>query len=883
MTVKYANCSKCPLNGNRKVEAVFPDINNKIMIVGEAPGREEEAEGKPFEGASGRLLNWALHEANIHRHQCFITNAIKCRPPNNAITSHEAKEALICCRPQLDAEIRYAKEQGIKTIAALGTTAKNSFFLTESITNIRGSIYEKYNMKVIPTFHPAYLFRQQVKKKKSGEIEETMNYIPIFLQDLKKVKALTEGKIKKPRLRFKYSPTLEDLENFYQKLISQSDPLLGFDIETTGLSPTLSKIVCISLGYDAENVMVVPLIVKGGLEYWNSYDEKIKAYEILNKIFRCSSYLVQNGLFDIPFLKAKGFDVSLDKIKYDLMDLHHTVNAELPHNLGFITSIYGYTPYWKSPFKDRDGGILQMDNFTLWKYNGLDTSVMFQCLPNLLEDAKESDVAEIYEKEVNPLIPVVGEMIQTGMKFNRNAIRKVTDDLNIEIKQLESEMISLGNLPDCFNISSNDDIRYFLYSEEPSKFKDLDHYFQTIENIQNEKVKTNRKNTKIYAENSALKQLKNEVKPIHDTTKYKINKSNNGDKTAINKQALLGLQIKLQNRLEDIKEAKKHPEKFEDERNEIETLLKWISLYNKWSKANKMLTTYSIKKYTPDAEGRIHTQFLIHGTNTGRLSSKHPNLQNIPKKDLRIRRAFEATPGNILISADYSNLEVRILAYAADEPVLMNAFESGKNVHDINTEILFNIQPDHPLWESARAAAKTFFFGNIAYGGGDRTIYEKVILGCPDLNLTFKQFQEAHQRYIDTCQGYAKWRVETIQFARENRFILTPLGRRRDLFGLNHQIEKQALNTPIQGAAAQIINKAMIDIYKARNQQNLKTKIVLQVHDQIVFDAPIDEKEKIISITKSIMQTPYKINDYVVSFPVDISTGPNFGDLTEEE
>jgi len=254
--------------------------------------------------------------------------------------------------------------------------------------------------------------------------------------------------------------------------------------------------------------------------------------------------------------------------------------------------------------------------------------------------------------------------------------------------------------------------------------------------------------------------------------------------------------------------------------------------------------------------------------------------QNIPKKMKGIRDGFIAEDDHLLMAVDYENLEVFVLAYVTGDEALIEMVEKGMNIHDENTKTLFGLNPDDPKWDLARRAAKVFMFGGISYGGSDNEIYEKIILAAPELGLTLKQYKDAKERFMSAHPGYAKWAEEVKARARKTRKSVTPLGRVRVLTGMDKDIEKQALNTPIQGGAGGIINRAAIRIHD-RLEGIMRSGLILQVHDELIAEVHKDERLDVYDIMTEEMTKPVEINGKEREFRVDVEVGPSWGSLKE--
>lgn len=290
--------------------------------------------------------------------------------------------------------------------------------------------------------------------------------------------------------------------------------------------------------------------------------------------------------------------------------------------------------------------------------------------------------------------------------------------------------------------------------------------------------------------------------------------------------------------------------------------------------ATKLLSTYvETLPLLADKDGRIHTSFLQTGTATGRLSSKDPNLQNIPVRDdsgRRIRSAFTAVPGTVLISADYSQIELVVLAHLSGDKNLCSAFIDGVDVHKATASLIYGVKPD-AVTPDMRRFAKTVNFG-IMYGMSAFRLANELEISRTEANDFIK-------KYFETYSDVRKFIDRTIADARMNGYSTTIMGRKRSIRAINSKnkneqqgAERVAINTPIQGSAADIVKKAMIDVQQALDESGSKARMLLQVHDELIFECPDDEQ----SITATIALIKDKM-EHAVSLRVPLRVSVEYG------
>ena len=303
----------------------------------------------------------------------------------------------------------------------------------------------------------------------------------------------------------------------------------------------------------------------------------------------------------------------------------------------------------------------------------------------------------------------------------------------------------------------------------------------------------------------------------------------------------------------------------------------FVKLILEYRSILKLLNTYidSLPKQISKTTNRIHTEYVQTVASTGRLSSINPNLQNIPIRTSRgkeIRKAFTAKNKDYFImAADYSQIELRIIASLSNEENMINAFKNNEDIHSSTAAAVFNV-PINSVNREQRSNAKVVNFGIIygvsAFGLSNQT------------NLSRKESKELIEKYYQKYPKLKKYISDQISFARDKGYVKTILGRRRYLKDINSRngiirgaSERNAVNAPIQGSAADIIKLAMINIQEVINKNEFKSKMLLQVHDELVFDVFKPELNEFMSMVKNEMENAFKIK---VPLTVDVNYGLNW-------
>ena len=278
-----------------------------------------------------------------------------------------------------------------------------------------------------------------------------------------------------------------------------------------------------------------------------------------------------------------------------------------------------------------------------------------------------------------------------------------------------------------------------------------------------------------------------------------------------------------------------------------------------------------------DAEGRIHTTFNQVGTATGRLSSTNPNLQNIPTRTAlgrEIRAAFIAAPGNVLMSADYSQIELRLMAHFSQDPLLLNAYRTNQDIHTLTAAEVFGVDAA-TMDKETRARAKAVNFG-IVYGISPFGL-------AAQLNIDQKVAKTYIETYFDRYKGVRTFIDKTLETVRTDQSVKTAFGRIRpipDIGSRNPNMrgfaERTAVNTPLQGTAADLIKLAMIALDREITRRELKSKMTLQVHDELLFDVVPEEVEEMQALVKDEMEN---VAEFSIPIVADVGTGQNWRDI----
>jgi len=820
-------CNKCLLYKTSKAGKYtlvkLEGVGNKtadIMLVGEAPGYNEIVKGKPFIGKAGQKLRNVLKSVGINSEDIYITNVVKCRPPQNRTpTDSEIKE----CSSYLEKEIEEIKP---KVIGMLGNVPLKYFMNTKGITKFRGieTWSDKHSCWLLPIYHPSYVIRFPNKSKQNDD----------FKCDLGKLKRLlTKKNLTRKKTNYKTIKTIEHLKKLIKLLLKQE--IVSYDLETDKLEFFDNTILGCSFSFKEETAVYIPVEDK---RFWTEEQSKI-VLKLLKVFFESDvKKIAQNGKFDNKHLLSKG--IKVNNFYFDTMLAHYLLDEEGNHNLNHLAMIYTDIGKYKDEIREYITGKIKIkekiktkkkyglfDKYiekeikkksSIWdapiedliEYSCKDADATFRIYTPLNELLKEEGLDKLFYKVVMPASEVLQIMEFRGVKLDEEYIKKISSRFRSKIKSFSA------------------DINNNKYIKETAK-------------------KLNLKEVNL---NSPI-QLRTLLFDVLNLEP--INRSLRTKEPSTDKETLEKLN-------------KKHKVKI------LDSILRY-------RKAQKFYTTY-IEAYEKilDKSGDkcIHTTYSLSRTRTGRLASENPNLQNIPKRDEEakiVRKALVARKGYTLVECDYKQLEFRVFAHCVNSKKLIKV-ASEKDIHRTIASKIFKINPEK-ITDKQRSMAKTAVFGGILYMGGSHIIVSTFGVSYREaekiLNEFFEEFPTA-QEYIDN----------QLKFARKNQYVVNIFGRRRRVIDILNSdefkrtsAERQAVNATIQSSASDIVLIAMAKLLREVDSEET-CRILMNIHDSVIFEVK-DEvlDKKIIEIT-NIMNNPVKLR---VPLVVDIESGKNLGDM----
>lgn len=841
-----SKCGACPLDGTcQKVRGISESEAPRIVVLGESPGSVEVQEGLPFVGPAGRMLHALLREAGLNSGGVYLTNVISCQPPEDNFESFEGQAAAKACAPGLEAELTALAQRGAKVILAVGNVPMRALGIEGKITKNRGSVYVAVvggkTFWVVPTYHPSFLIR--------GNQHQT----PTVVGDIAKVMRIAADGWKPPTEDFHMFPTIEWLEAKTEELCTTPDVLRGLDIEG------FRRIVVVGIAETPEKGFSIPFLRQGGEEYWPDFHQRGRAEKCLAKLLETCLFVAQNAAYDFGVFTDLGYKW---RLPHDTMLLHHVYNPELPHDLGYISSQYADTPYWKDILLASEKVLLGHDDLTLRTYNLRDAVVLLPIYQRLRDLVERQGTLSVYEQIERPLLRPVIALKHNGMRLISSRLPAWKDFVTVETASQKQRFKSVVGAPPSMNPASLYHKRWTFLGQAPENLAAKRAELAAYDEPGCKKKKT----TKVYRELVEFLETFDQVIPL-PRLKGTYKRSDSGQ-WALDKQAFLKMAIMANAELAQIDRYVRLPEKFAARADELRRMVRALEVYGDYSKWAKLGSTYTTFKVEED--GRVHPSYLIHGTRTGRLASRGPNWQNLPPI---VKHLFGPAPGNAFVLADFSNIEMRVMAFETEDEVLQADFAAGRLPHNENVRTMFGLEEDHPMFKVAKRAAKTYIFGR-GYGGGLYGIFERTSMQVPELGLTFQRFKEIDAAYRAKHPAYFAWADKIQAYALEHQEVSTATGRVRKFIGSTEsEIKREALNTPIQGVAGDVANNALIEVEEWCRLVGKGDKLISAIHDSIGVECKLSRVEEVAAALVRIMEKKRDLWGRQVSFPVEVEIG----------
>ena len=628
--------------------------------------------------------------------------------------------------------------------------------------------------------------------------------------------------------------------------VTEGAAQLSFDTETTSVDPMAASLVGLALAGEAKRAVYVPTPLPDGTPEHAAVEPLRQALQddALPKVGH-------NVKYDLVVMKRHGVDVGGPL--FDTMVAHYLLNPEASHKLDDVSSFHlNYRPQPISDLIGTGKNALSMRDVPVedvGPYACEDADIALRLVPVLTDALRQLDDGEgrllqIAEEIEFPLVRVLADMEMAGVKVSEAVLADIRDQLEEQLAALEEQIYELAGRT--FTIGSTVQLGEVLFNEPPTDEERAaaEQWAQDVRDNEAGEVAGDPD-----AKPKTKKQLKEEA-PTYGIGLSPIGKTKTG-----------------------------RPKTDENVLSELAQEHDLPALVLDWRKVSKLKSTYvdRLPELVHPETGRVHTDFNQTVTATGRLSSSNPNLQNIPiRTDLgkEIRRAFVAEPGSVLMAADYAQIELRILAHMSGDPDLVEAFAQEKDIHTATAARVFSVDYD-AVTRDQRNKVKQVNYG-IPYGISAFGLANRLRIGNAEAQELIDQYRASYPRVIDFLDGL-------MEEARQRGYVETLLGRRRFVPQITSRnpndrayAERIAVNMPIQGTQADMIKIAMIAIHSGLAEVSAGARMILQVHDELVFEVPAADVDAVADFVRQQMASALPLGD--VPVVVDVGVADNWLD-----
>lgn len=793
--------NSCGLDQGCKNPYLFYDgpENPSILVIGEAPGKEEDDRGHIFIGRSGTFLRNGLEQLGFDvDNEIGFCNVCACRPPDNRTPT---KKEMKACTPNLVNTIK-SVAPSVKMVLLMGNTPLQAIFGKVGITKIHGITEYIGGVPYIPLYHPAYVLRN-----------EGTTVVDTFIADLEKVGRVYEEVMGSREKTWDYKVLdAAGLEELLPE-IEKSD-LLAFDTETNTLDmySENADMICVSFAFNKATGYVVFL---SHPDLHIEPEELRDRVEALKKLFDLPiPKAAQNGMFDIRFLD-KVHGIKVRNLKHDTTLMAHLVDENSQRDLTALTTRYnsdmaGYDDVMAGEMKKANSLMMNIPSDTIKQYAAGDALTTWRIAKKLYKIMTDEGLVDLYNDIVMPALNEYIRMTDSGVKIDE----KVSDWLKNEYEsRLEFLENNIHDLPLC----------------------------QEWEKIKGKKVN--------FASSKQVMEL------IYEMGKVPIQLGKKTERPTLDdnaRKAILELPVNS-----------KYSKAIEVVRG-MAGIAKVRTLY-------KMFAAKASSWVRDD--GLVHPEFLLHGTVTGRLSMKSPNVQQVPKeipddewlKEHSIKTMFVSKyPDGYLVSVDYSQLELRLMACISGDSLMLETYKNDGDIHETTARRLF---PD--------------------YDKVDPDVRKKYRSVGKQMN--FKSIYSLDESYLKIYPGVAAYAKQTLDECKRLGYVANAFGRRRRLPAIKsfnrtefYHAYLQACNFKIQSLGHDLLMYSLIKVAKRLRKENLRGHLILDIHDALMVDAEDREEAiKIAKIMKEEMESVGKFDWAIIPIKADASIGRDWQSMKE--
>ena len=687
-----------------------------------------------------------------------------------------------------------------------------------------------------------------------------------------------------------------------------TNEILSLDTETTSTSAIDAELVGLSFAVKEFEAFYVPVPAER--------EEALKIVNIFKPLYEDPKILKvgQNLKYDLEVLR--NYNVQLQGPMWDTMIAHYLIQPELRHNMDYMAEIYlnYHTIHIEELIGKKGKNQLSMRNLkpdAIKDYACEDADITLQLKQKLEQELLNNKCDELFYNIEMPLMQVLSEMEINGVCINENSLKETSNIFNERLKELKQEIFEIAG--EEFNISSPKQVGDIIFGklkiiDNPKKTKSWQYVTneKELQSLINSheivgKIIEYRKLNSILTERTKKKPTVQQMPDLFglntgaenddvmkQSSHLEVSKQMNELEKEIFK--LAGEKFKIMSPkqvgtiLFDKMKIINNPKKTETWQyvtneeilQQLKNKHKIVEKILSYRETEKLIGTYvdALPTLVNKRTGHIHTSFNQTITATGRLSSSDPNLQNIPVRGedgKEIRKVFVPEPGCLFFSADYSQIELRVMAHLSGDDNMINVFKEGKDLHAATAATIYK-KDINEVSRDERTKSKRANFG---------IIYGITVFGLAErLGISRDESKQLIDGFFETFPKVKEYMEKAVATARQKEYVETLFGRRRYLKDINSQnttvrsfAERNAINAPIQGTAADIIKVAMIRIFQRFKNEHIRSKMILQVHDELNFSVYPEEKEIVKRIVLEEMQNAISLK---VPLVADCGFGNNW-------
>lgn len=834
-----AKCDKCPL---KKARVTAPEKvdNPKLVVLGESPGKVEVVTGTPFAAQSGVLLGDSTDTHGLERGKNVeLNNTVLCRPLPH-MSNAQWSRAIECCRPRLAHDLE--KIPPNTTVVTLGGRSIETIMEPHkkkgkvSVKAWRGYPIEKVrkelpqNLNYFPTYHPAKVLRD-------------LHYMPQYTLDWDRAGKINGLKKEEwQALRQRWGTRYVVMYDQAYRFDDHEDPeMVAVPVSTSEVWQALEKIgQAENVGVDVENggsthPLLDPLIDIGvgtwddeelGLAVsvqWPPKGEVTKVEGALRAVLAGPARkILQNMNHDRLTCEANG--IELNGPWGDSLPAGCVLASKVDHDLGTMDNWYYFAPRYKTQFHagdDRKGAkaFVNAPFLELGDYNCKDN---IACPRVWLRQMEEMDDRErrLYDESME-LQDLAFKMTKRGVRIDDERAAKMYDEL----------VRNARNTAACF-------LKRVRRSKEIRQ-KTLSTFWQ------------------------------------HGRGKYWLNKQKDGPKQLF--YEVLGIEPKHFSKQTGqpslSKNAKRDLIGMKDPL--VSDLASYHFAFDEWNKLAQMVK--SLREAS--INNTLHVMWSA-GLKVTRRWGSSPNLQNLPKAKFHegrelpsLRSIIRARPGMFLVEADYSQQELRAIALATQDPLLIRWYNEGRNLHDMNTRSLFGIEKNHPRWKELRTLAKNFIFG-LYYGADPHTNWLNLVPMFP--NLEESLIEHLYEKWFEQHPMAKEWHAKQFYEGRKQGYTQALFSGHRFYHYYGKVKPTICYNFPIQEEGGRQLNRSVLELDKLLDHERGE-HIIMTVHDAIITEGP--DPFRLAWLMKDVMETTVTMGDYTMDFPIEAEWGQNWGHM----